>query len=236
MNRRQFLGLAGAGVTVAVAGCGGGTDHPERGGARRTTAATANPPTPRNATPNIDHPAASDLAAQPTLGEFTGKVVIAFEDPSCPTCRGFYRHVYPKLQSKLIDTGKTAYVFRNYPVIYPWGKPASKALEATFQRDSAVGWDLLDFYFREQGSFDTDSVRAKTETYLNDETSVDGTAVIEAVERGEADAAVQADLDAGKAAGVGGRTPTFVLFRGDEYVTQVAGSVSYNTIATVLGA
>ena len=238
MDRRRFLGLAGLATAMAVAGCGGdgssGSD-PDGNGGSTGDGPSVGIRTPTNPTPEIDHPATAELAAQPVRGEFTGKMIVAFEDPSCPTCRRFHEEVYPELESNLIEPGKIAYVLRPYPVIYPWGEPACQALDATFQRDAPSGWALLDHYFDRQGSFGDDTVLSRTASYLDSETSVEGSAVVDAVESGASDAAVQADLDAGRDAGLGSRTPVFAMFRDGEFLTSAAGAVSYNTLATVLG-
>lgn len=118
MDRRRFLKAVGASATVGVAGCAGGGSS-EGGGQ------------------SIDeHPAAAGLDAQPRQGTLDGHVVLAFEDPSCERCRAFHENVVPDITSDLVEPGRGAYVLRNYPVVFPWGEPASKALEATFARDS----------------------------------------------------------------------------------------------------
>lgn len=236
MDRRRFLRLAGVAAAAGVAGCG--EDGPSDGSNSGQPSPGSPSPevrTPTSPAPEIDHPAAADLAVQPARGEFTGKLIVAFEDPSCPTCKRFHEQVYPELESNLIEPGRIAYVLRPYPVIYPWGNPACKALDATFKRDASAGWGLLDHYFTRQGSFGSDNVLEKTADYLDSQTAVDGAAVLDAVESGASDAAVQADLDAGRDAGLGSRTPVFALFRDGEFLTSPAGAVSYNTLATVLG-
>jgi len=224
---------------MAVAGCGDGeSSGSDPGGNGGSTTGGSGPSavrTPANPAPEIDHPTAADLASQPALGEFTGKMIVAFEDPSCPTCKRFHQEVYPELESKLIEPGEIAYILRPYPVIYPWGNSACKALDATFQRDAPAGWGLLDHYFARQGSFGRENVLSRTADYLDRETTVEGSAVVEAVESGASDAAVQADLDAGRDGGLGERTPVFAMFRDGEFLTSAAGAVSYNTLATVLG-
>jgi len=213
MNRRRFLSLSGAGVAGAVAGCSGEADSGE---------------SVRN------HPAAVDLEAQPRRGELGGHVVLAFEDPSCPTCRRFHENTLPEIQQNIVDTGKGAYVVRTYPVIYPWGEPATQALESTFARDSEAYWALFDHYFAEQSSFDSDNVLERTATFLTEETDIDGEAVASDARNGAHDDAVQADIQAAEDAGLGETTPILLLFEDGEFVTKVNGSVSYDLIAEAL--
>jgi len=214
MNRRRFLTLSGAGVVGAVAGCSSDADTGES---------------------IDDHPAAADLEAQPRRGELGGHVVLAFEDPSCPTCRRFHENTLPDIRENIVDTGKGAYVVRTYPVIYPWGEPATQALESTFARDSEAYWSLFDHYFAEQSSFDPDNVLERTATFLTDETEVDGEAVASDARNRAHDDAVQADIRAAEDAGLGETTPIILLFEDGEFVTKVNGSVSYDLIAEALG-
>lgn len=234
MNRRGFLRV---GAALALAGCSGTSDGGDDGTA--TSPASASPTA---AAETLDtHPAAADLADQPTLGpdprEATG-VIVAFEDPSCPTCRRFEENVVPQLREELIDPGTVSYVFRTYPVIYPWGEPATRALEAVYDHDAAAHWTLLEHFFANQGSFrgsEPATVYDETETFLANETDIDATAVVEAARNGEYDAAVQADLDAGDEAGAGGRTPHLFFFRDGVYRTKSGGFTGMTTITEALG-
>ena len=214
MNRRRFLTLSGVGVVGAVAGCSSEADSVE----------------------SVDnHPAATDLDAQPRRGDLGDHVVLAFEDPSCPTCRRFHENTLPKIRENIVDAGKGAYVVRTYPVIYPWGEPATQALEATFARDGEAYWALFEHYFAEQSSFDSDNVLERTATFLTEETAVDGEAVASDARNKAHDDAVQADIRAAENAGLGETTPILLLFNDGEFVTKVNGSVSYDLIAEALG-
>lgn len=231
MERRRFLTAVGTGATAILAGCNGNSGD---------TSTSSGVPTNTSPSGSLgmnvpDHEAAVGIRDQPRLGDFEGHSVIAFEDPSCPRCRAFEQQVVPEIRTKLVDTGKAAFVARNYPVIYPWGKPASQALEATYARDSDAFWTLWNFYFEEQSTLSTGNVLDRTETFLDGETDLDGAAVrADASEKTHTDA-VQTDLDAGRNAGAGGVTPSVFLFKDGEYVTKAQGSVSYEVIATALG-
>lgn len=214
MNRRRFLSLTGAGVVGGLAGCSESA----------TTGDSIS-----------DHPAAADLDAQPRRGELGGHVVLAFEDPSCPTCRRFHENTVPDIEENIVAAGTGAYVVRTYPVIYPWGEPATQALESTFARDGEAFWSLFDHYFAEQSSFTTENVLDRTAAFLDRETAVDGEAVRTDAENRAHDDAVQADIRAAENAGLGETTPIILLFEDGEFVTKVNGSVSYELIAEALG-
>lgn len=234
MDRRRFAHLAGLTALGGVAGCLGS------GGAESSGDAAGSDPTGTASSTeegaSVDsHPAAVGLTDQPRRGEPGGHVVLAFEDPSCPTCATFHRRTVPEIESNLVDPGLGAYVYRNYPVVYPWGEPATQALEATFARDEAAFWTLLDHYFSNQGSFSADDVLEKTAAFLTESTDVDGESVAEDARNETHGEAVAADLAAADAAGLQGITPTVLLFRDGEYVTTATGSISYDVIARALG-
>lgn len=183
---------------------------------------------------DFDHAAADGINEQPTLGdrEWPG-VIVAFEDPSCPTCARFNEETLPRIESELVETEDVAYVFRGYPVIYEWGKPATQALEATYDREPVATWKLKDHYFEFQEEFSTDNVLEKTSSFLDSDTAVDGAAVVEDVEADAYADAVQVDFDAGQEAGASA-TPTFYLFRGGEFQTTISGPQDYSIFENVL--
>ncbi|MDS0259733.1 DsbA family protein [Haloarcula sp. S1CR25-12] len=215
MNRRRYLALAGAGVVGSLAGCGGGGSE--------------------SGQPIDDHPAAAGLDAQPSRGSLDGHVVLAFEDPSCTQCRRFHENTVPEIESNIVDPGRGAYVVRTYPIIYPWGKPATQALESTFARSGDAFWSLFGHYFESQDQFTGDNVLDRTEQFLNGSTDVDGTAVVEDARNRAHDDAVQADIAAAEEADLPTQTPIVLLFRDGEFASSANGSVSYDLIAGALG-
>jgi protein-disulfide isomerase len=234
MHRRRFVALGGS---VALAGClpGSGDGGDDSGSGDGGDGASGD-----GAETLETHAAGRDLAAQPRHGPAPGEAtgtIVAFEDPSCPRCRTFEQEIVPQVRSELVDPGDATFVFRGYPVIYDWGEPAVRALEATYDADPAAHWTLASHYFDEQGSFsgaDAATVYDRSETLLAEETDLDATAVIDAARNGDSDAAVEADLSAGMDAGAGGTTPHVFLFRDGVYQTKAAGSVSLEFIRSAL--
>lgn len=220
-TRREHLAAVGAAAT-ALAGCLG-NGVPGASGRDGQAAETLD-----------GHPASQGLADQPSLGGGgAAATVVAFEDPSCPTCRKFERGAGARLREGPVADGRLRFVVRTYPIIYPWGEPATRALESTFARDPDAFWGLFDHYFAEQDAFDDENVLGRTRDWLDGNTDLDADAVVADAEAGTYDDAVQADLDAGEAAGVNG-TPTLFLFREGTYRTRATGSVSYETVASAL--
>jgi protein-disulfide isomerase len=251
-GRRRLLATGGALALGGLAGCAGDMES-------NSNAETTNSPSLG------DHPAAKGLDEQPRLGppptDAEG-VVVAFEDPSCPRCAAFETGTVPELRERLGD--RVSFVLRTYPVVYPWGKPATQAVEAAFAREmdtattgeetptsaetttpesepygvrqgSVDTWALVRHYFEDQGEFDEGNVLEKTRTFLADETDLDAEAVVADAEAEAYDDAVQADLSAGEAANVGRTTPTVYLFRDGEFRTSAKGSISYQVIESALG-
>ena len=242
-TRRAVLAGTGALTLSALAGClrgsgAGGTDGDAAGGSPTAGGSSDDVTTTEETQTLENHPAAAGLADQPYRGPdpFEAEAVIVdFSDPSCPTCRRFEEDVVPRITSELVDPGRAAFVFRVYPVIYPWGEPATQALESTYARDEDAFWSLKDFYYAEQSSFDETNVLSRTREHLAAETNLDADAVVDDAEAKAHDAAVQSDLTAGMEAGAGRTTPHLFLFRDGEFRTKAAGSVSYSVIENALG-
>lgn len=213
MHRRTYLGCC-TGAVAALAGCFGG------GGA-----------------PLEDHPAGADLDAQPTLGPAPGSAdgtIVAFEDPSCPSCARFEGGTFPELKANLVDPGTVSFVFRAIPVVRAWAEPAVLALESVHARDAAAFWALKRFYFRNQASIDGGTVRDATRQFLSEETAVDADAVLADVDSGAYSDHVDANLQAARDADLQG-TPTFYLFDSGSFTTDLVGPQDYSVFENALG-
>jgi protein-disulfide isomerase len=225
MNRRTLLGTLASGGVIAAAGCVGGSSGGGGGGTTTSEGDTLD-----------THPAAGGIADRPTLGPDpaeAGGVLVAFEDPSCPTCRRFETGAFPEIKANLVDPGEAAFVFRTYPIVYEWGKPAVQALEATYARDADAFWALKSHYYAEQDTFTTENVLSETESFLSSETNVDAAGVVADAEAKAYDDRVQANLDAGDAAGATA-TPSVFLFSEGEFVTKVVGAKPYSVYRDAL--
>lgn len=233
MDRRGFLRRAGLAGVAGLAGCVGGSDEPAGGEESTGDGASTNGTSGDAPAAFEDHPAIAGLDAQPSKGPLDGTAVVAFEDPSCSVCRRFHEGPVQQIESNLVEPGRGAYVFRTYPVVYPWGKPASQALEATYARSESAFFSLLDHYFTNQSGFDSQNVLAETETFL-EQTDLDAAAVRADAADEAYDDAVQADLAAGDAADAGNVTPAVFLFKDGSFVTKATGSVSYELIQSAL--
>ena len=195
---------------------------------RKTTTSSSSTP---------DHPSTNGVFDEPRRGPkpfSKDATLIVFEDPSCPNCVHFEQKTYPKLKRKYSDTGKLSIIFRTIPVVQPWGEQATYALESTYIRQESAYWKLKSYYFDNQDQFSTDNVLSKTENYLDRATHVRGKDVVRDVQSKAQKSQVQEDLITAKKAGIRG-TPTSIVFRERNYVTDVIGRQSYSVFKNILG-
>lgn len=180
-----------------------------------------------------DHPSTAGIDSVPSIGEGSEKRIVAFEDPSCPTCARHSRNAFPSLEEDA-QNGELVYYMRNIPVVHPdWSRPACNALFSTHERDAATYWTLLDSYYEDQGDTNAENVYDKTREHLED-TPVDADAVVEDARQERFDGDVNANMTATRDADVRA-TPTFFLFDSDGLVTSTSGARSYDVFATALG-
>lgn len=182
------------------------------------------------------NPAATDIDRNPALGPSPASAksaIIAFEDPSCLVCRRFDEQTFPKLRSNLIDSGKTAFLYRAYPHVREWAKSGVNILYATNARSSDAFWKLNEHFYKNQDSVTTDTVYSFSKKFLQAQTSVDPDAVISEAKNEKSGGLIDADTAARKEANVSG-TPTFFLFRDGEFATMVTGSQDYSVFVNAL--
>ncbi len=218
MTRTRRSLLAGATATAAaVAGClGGDSDDAES---------------------FDDHPATTDIGTQPTLSVGAPATIVAFEDPSCRSCRRFETETFPQLRSELIAPGDVTFVYRTLDITFPWAEPAAQVMAATYAADADAFWGLKEFYYDEQPAFEDagdDEVSERSRTYLEAESPVDADAVVAAARDAEHDGFLQRNRDAAGAADVEA-TPEFFLFRDGAFRTSVSGPQGYEFFAAALG-
>ena len=233
LRRRHLLGGM-ASIAASLSGClGGGSDD----GTSNDSAATDGSGQSDSEGGLSTHPSAMALDEQPVLGpeatEAEG-VIIEFADPSCPGCARFEENTFPKIKSNLVESGKAAFIYREYPNVAPWGESASQALEGTFERSPDAFWSLKSYYYSNTDSLSNDNVLEKTKTHLEQNADVDARAIVEGVRNDEFAERVQQDVEAGNEAGVAG-TPSFFLFRSGSFVTTIEGAQDYSVFKNALG-
>ncbi len=104
--RIRFAGLLlGALLALPLAGCGG--------------------PGPKANTPPPDNVLKPGPLGDHVMGKANAPVtVIEYASWSCPHCRYFELHEFPKFKREFIDTGKVRYVIREFPIGHASGHAA----------------------------------------------------------------------------------------------------------------
>lgn len=213
-SRRTVLaGLVGT-TAVAIAGCLGSSD----GGQSFE-----------------DHPATTGIESQPSLGSPDAPAtIVAFEDPSCRSCKRFETETFPAVKSELIESGRVRFVYRTLDITFRWSLPASQLMASTYDDMPEAFWGLKRYYYARQSEFEPDNVFELTESYLREESTADADAVLEAARGKEHDALIQRNREAAEAADTTA-TPEFYLFRDDEFRTSVSGPQDYDVFESALG-
>jgi|GEM_PF-1696081 len=218
MRRRSLLrrlaGTASIAAGAAVAGCLGG-GGPSGGGDL------------------ADHPASRSLEGQPYIGDpptEAERLLVGFEDPTCPNCRSFHRGVLEDVRSEIIEPDSASLVWRPYRYTNrAWATDAILAVLAATARDRSAAWDLLTFYYDEQFSIGTGSFDDRTRSFLVDETTLDADAVLQDVDDRVHQDVLETAEDQGDAAGVSA-TPTFHLFLDGGHLTQLTNPADVTLI------
>lgn len=121
-------------------------------------------------TPLEDHPAAGQVDGQSYLGEQprdAEKLVVAFEDPSCPTCKRFHATGFQDPEAEVVEPDSASFVYRPYRYTgRAWATPAIHAILETAERDGdeAGVTSTPTFYLFADGSFTTEITNAQDVT------------------------------------------------------------------------
>ena len=232
MDRRNYLKVGGAALgTGLFAGCIGG-DGDNSGGSRGGNGTAGD----TGGSGFGSHPSTADISSRPKLGSSDATAsIVAFEDPSCPRCKQFNLGPFKKIKNNLIDEGKVEYYMRVIPVVYDWGKPACECLETTYQSNKKDFWGLEKHYFENQlgSGGSTEKLYSMTKSYLQDNTDLDAEKIVKQSKNRKYHDRIQDNLNAADVAGVQG-TPTFFLFKNEEYLTKVSGPQSYSVFKNSL--
>jgi protein-disulfide isomerase len=138
----------------------------------------------------------------PARGPNDAKVtIVEFSDFQCPYCGAAFGTVDQLMQQY---AGKVKLVFRQFPL--PIHPNAEKAAEASLcAADQGKFWEMHDMLFKNQKKLDLSDIK----TYAAS-AGLDGTKFSQCLDSGEKKKQVDADLEAGQAAGVNG-TPAFFI-------------------------
>jgi protein-disulfide isomerase len=151
---------------------------------------------------NLPPPRVEVAATGPTKGPADAKVtIVEFSDFQCPYCQAAFSTVDQLMQQY---AGKVKLVFRQFPL--PIHNQAEKAAEASLcAADQNKFWEYHDLLFRNQKKLDVSDLKAHAAS-----AGLDATKFAQCLDSGEKKKQVDADLEAGQAAGVNG-TPAFFI-------------------------
>lgn len=207
VSRRRFLAAVSTAGVAGLAGCPGGLsgEGEQRFG---------------------ENPVADGVGERPRLGparEETEITVVAFDDPSCPSCASLHDGAFQGIESEWVAAGRATVYNRAFYFVSDWARPAVNALLETYRQAPATYWDLKAAYYEHREDLTEENVAERTESLLEGIDAggdLDRDAVTRALRDRAHSAAIDADVAAAEAAGVNG-VPTVFLFRDGEFVTTL---------------
>lgn len=201
MKRRDFLATSASVGILSTAGCIGSKKQYEG---------------------EYGHPSMNESSEQPRLGpkpEETNALIVAFEDPACPSCASFHTGPFQELKQNHIEEGNLTFIYRGIDVIYNWGQYPLQVQEKIYQNQPDKVFDVIDEYYRRQRQISPNNVQEKSREILQDA----GLDVEEYTsDLNSYNSAIQTDLSDSRQSRVRG-TPTMFLFKDKKYETTVVG-------------
>jgi|HubBroStandDraft_1064217.scaffolds.fasta_scaffold00503_15 protein-disulfide isomerase len=158
----------------------------------------------------------------PWLGQSDAPItIVEFADFECPYCE--------KLSHVLEDTLKTdrsvKLVFRNFPLPkHPWARSAAEMSACAAMQSESGFWKLHDFFFSSRQDLNRTNIYDKAMAFVGTDTNLNNSAFKSCVDKHEAAALVDRDMQVGRVNNVHA-TPTMfvngVLYQGLRDVTQL---------------
>jgi protein-disulfide isomerase len=213
-------------VSIFTGGFNGQTEVVKEAAGNQPTAAAGNQPSaPSAPAADVDMEELADGYA--TKGDLDAPVtIVEFSDFECPFCARFYSDTLGQIESEYVDTGKVRFVYRHFPLsFHPNAGPSAEAFECARLQDEDAAWAMHDDFFENGVAGGVASFKA-----LAGELGLNQEEFDSCLDNGDMAAAVQADFQAGQAAGVTG-TPGF-LINGQ----VVAGAQPYSVFKQIIDA
>jgi protein-disulfide isomerase len=157
------------------------------------------PPAPKNLTVNVQ--------GAPLLGDTKAKIaIVEFSDYQCPYCRRFHIETFPHLQKDYIDTGKAAFVVKNFPLdFHPQAMDAALTVNCARQQNIKAFWDIQGQLFMQQNRLGKAFYDELIKRY-----GLNGAEFAKCLADTKQHEAIAKDLDEAQQLGVQG-TPTFFI-------------------------
>ncbi len=190
MNRRSFLLTAGAGVSVALAGCSSSAGSP-----------------PDQLADVEEDP---DQLPTPTIGSSDVPIDV-YEDLGCPACQQFNAQIFPAIEEFLVEPGAASYRHYDFPVPAHDRSFAMANAARAVQDDTRTDDDPNGAFFAYKAEvFATEDWSDENLASIADEVDADPDAVAAALEDDTYYPTLVADWRRGADNGVGGTPTVFV--------------------------
>jgi protein-disulfide isomerase len=137
--------------------------------------------------------------------------IVEFSDYECPACALFATEYESLFESKLVSSGKVRFAYRDFPLVqHPNANAAS--LAAACASDQGKFAEYKRILFRAQTVWASSSATQALEQFSDyaNQVGLDGTKLRSCVNTASAQAAIDADVAAGKQVGIAA-TPSFVI-------------------------
>ncbi len=100
-------------------------------------------------------------------------VIMEFTDLECPYCREFYKTIYPKIKTKLVDSGKVVFVSRDFPLINSHKQAGYAAVALRCARQQGQYDKPKSYLFDNTGKLVPESLKKEFISYGMDEKKLD---------------------------------------------------------------
>jgi protein-disulfide isomerase len=158
--------------------------------------------------------------------------IVEYSDFQCPFCSRFFEQTHGTLIKEYVDTGKVRLQFRDFPLANLHPNAQSAAVASRCAAEQGVYWEMHDKLFGSQAEWSGLADPKETFAGYAAALGIDPAAFATCLTSGKFDQAIQDDMAAGQAAGVGG-TPSFVI-NGELFVGAQPIDAFRQAIDTVL--
>jgi len=159
-------------------------------------------------------------------------VMVEYTDYECPFCRQFHVDSFEQIKRNYVDTGKLRYVSRDFPLDFHRNAQRAAAA-ARCAAEQGKFWELRHSLIVNSSKLEAEQIAGYAK-----EQKLDVTGFQSCLNSGRHHAAIEADIDEGRSAGVTG-TPSFVIGRivnGRLEGERIVGAMPYMAFAAKLDA
>jgi protein-disulfide isomerase len=158
--------------------------------------------------------------------------MVEYTDYECPFCRQFHLDSFEQIRRNYVDTGKIRYVSRDFPLdFHRNARPAAAAARCAAEQGKF--WELRHALIVNASKLEAEQIAGYAK-----EQKLDLARFEACMKSGRQQAAIEADMEEGRKAGVSG-TPSFVIGRvvnGRLEGERIVGAQPYMAFAAKLDA